>query len=277
MGRIRSIKPEVLLHESLFDLEAETGLPVRLAFIGLWTQSDKAGRFQWRPRALKTQIMPYDDVDFSRVLDALTTRGFVCKYACGGDEYGFVPSWNKHQFINNREKESSLPDPFASDCEIVTSARVDDASTTRERNYQEEGEGKGKGKEGKGKGKCGEVGEQPTPPDDSPVVLLFPVVGGTSKQWPLTQAKIDEYRDSFPGVDVVAACRHARQWCIDNVRNRKTADGMGRFLTAWLSKEQNSARTAQPKNDVRGNLALRDELLAAARANPQEAPSGDPT
>jgi hypothetical protein len=88
MGRIRTIKPEFFTHEELFDLEEREGLPVRLAFIGLWTICDREGRFKWRPRSIKAQILPYDNVDFSRVLDALATRGFVVRYASDGEGKG---------------------------------------------------------------------------------------------------------------------------------------------------------------------------------------------
>ena len=109
--RIRTIKPEFFRHEGLFDLEQETGLSIRLAFAGLWTCCDREGRFQWRPRVLKTMILPYDTLDFSRVLDALATRGFLVKYAVGGEEYGLIPSFMRHQVINNRESGSQLPAP----------------------------------------------------------------------------------------------------------------------------------------------------------------------
>lgn len=118
--RIRTIKPEFFLHEELFDLEQETGLPVRLAFIGLWCQADREGRFQWRPRTLKAGILPFDDTDFGRVLDALATRGFVVSYTCAGERYGYIPSFTKHQAVNNRESESDLPDPHGDGCEAVS-------------------------------------------------------------------------------------------------------------------------------------------------------------
>jgi len=144
MSRIRTIKPDFFKHEGLFDAERDTSLPLRLAFAGLWTKCDREGRFQWRPRALKTDIMPYDDIDFSRVLDALTARGFVVRYACQGQEYGYIPSWQKHQVINNREAASTFPDP--SEC-----AHLTDASSTREPRVTEthvHAQGEGKGKEG---------------------------------------------------------------------------------------------------------------------------------
>lgn len=110
--RIRTIKPELFRHEELYDLEVQTGLPLRLAFAGLWCCCDREGRFKWRPKTLKSIILPFDDIDFSRVLDAWATRGFVVKYASpDGEELGFIPSWSRHQHVNNRESESTLPKP----------------------------------------------------------------------------------------------------------------------------------------------------------------------
>ena len=111
--RIRTIKPDFFNHEELYDLEQETKLPIRIAFAGLWCAADRAGRFDWRPRKLKSQILPYDELDFSRVLDALTTRGFIQKYVCDSVPYGYIPSFLDHQVINNREKESTRPNPLS--------------------------------------------------------------------------------------------------------------------------------------------------------------------
>lgn len=150
MGRIRTIKPEFFLHEDLFDAEIETGLPIRIAYAGLWTQADREGRFDWRPRTLKATILPFDECDFSRVLHALTTRGFLVHYASAGDEFGWIPTFKTHQVINNRESPSTRPDPAVSEVISHTStrdARVDDASGTRGQSRKAEG----KGKEGKGR------------------------------------------------------------------------------------------------------------------------------
>lgn len=110
MGRIRTVKPEFFKHEELFDAEVETGLPLRVAFAGLWTQCDREGRFHWRPRALKTDILPYDNVDFARVLDALAAGGFIVRYEVDGEVFGAVPRWRKHQVVNQREAKSTIPE-----------------------------------------------------------------------------------------------------------------------------------------------------------------------
>lgn len=110
MAKIRTIKPELFRHEELFEAEQAFQLPLRLAFVGLLTCCDREGRFRWRPRQLKLDVMPYDEVDFARVLDALVTGGFVVKYEVLGKIYGCIPSWHKHQHINNKESDSFLPD-----------------------------------------------------------------------------------------------------------------------------------------------------------------------
>ena len=163
MGRIRTIKPEFFTHEELFDLEEKEGLPVRLAFIGLWTICDREGRFKWRPRSIKAQILPYDNVDFSRVLDALATRGFVVRYASSGVEYGYVPGFSRHQVVNFKESQSNLPEPPEPN-EIPSIPRVLDALATRADRVDHAPSGEGKGREmeeerkGTGKEQEGERG-----------------------------------------------------------------------------------------------------------------------
>src|SRR5262249_17224097 len=77
----------------------------------------------------------------------------------------------------------------------------------------------------------GEVGSEPAKPASEPkTVLVFPVVGGKAKEWALTDAKLAEYAEAYPGIDVLLECKKARQWCIDNPSKRKTPRGMPAFL-----------------------------------------------
>lgn len=151
MPRIRTIKPEFFQDGDLFDAEVETGLPMRVAFAGLWTQCDRRGRFRWKPRELKVAILPYDSVDFSRVLDAFATRGFVLRYEVDGQAYGAVRTFERHQVVNNREAESEIPPP--PDIQVQESSRdprVTDACNTRDPREDHAGSGERKGKERKG-------------------------------------------------------------------------------------------------------------------------------
>lgn len=148
MARIRTVKPELFRHEALYEAEIKTGLPLRLAYIGLFTACDREGRFKWKPRALKLDVLPYDQIDFSRVLDALVTHGFLVKYEFEGDEFGCIPTWSQHQVINNRESISLLPS-LEESTTCTSEPRVDYASITPL--VRTQGEGEGKGKEGEKK------------------------------------------------------------------------------------------------------------------------------
>lgn len=170
MARIRTVKPELLTHEDLFAAEQQTGLPLRIAFVGLFTQCDREGRFKWRPGTLKLGILPFDEVDFSRVLDALVTRGFIRRYRVQENEYGIIPTFLKHQVINNRESASELPCPTEGEYfpwDGHTERRAPHASGTRGLPVEHAPSGEGKGKEGKGTGKEGDSVEQ------SPTAQVF--------------------------------------------------------------------------------------------------------
>lgn len=147
--RIRTIKPDFFQHEALYDAERDSGLPLRIAFAGLWTVADKAGRFEWRPRQLKLNVLPYDECDFSAVLSALETYGFVLRYDVEGKAYGCIPSWDKHQHKNVREPDSTIPAP---------DEQVHAPDEAGARTGQVPVQAAGKGREGKGRGRedaCG--------------------------------------------------------------------------------------------------------------------------
>lgn len=152
MARIRTIKPALFKHEGLFKAERETGLPLRLAFIGLFCQCDREGRFKWREMTLESEVLPFDRSDFSRVLDALVTRGFLVRYESGGEEYGAIPTFTKHQVVNNRESASELPPPP----KILAQSGFDACATREARDLDENTElqsGREGNKEGNKEGK----------------------------------------------------------------------------------------------------------------------------
>lgn len=264
MARIRTVKPELAAHEEMFDLEESTGLPVRFAWVMLFTVADREGRFAWRPRTIKAQTLPHDMIDFARVLDAWVTRGFVVKYRVGNEWFGWIPTFTKHQVINNREAASDLPDIAAAD-EIVSNnnndldacgtrqPRVEDASGTREVHALGEGrkEGReGKGKEGKENSSCAAPASPPPAGDLLPAEPVEPpappVIGfllNDGSEFGLTKAQLDEFQDLYGGIDVPQQVKAVKAWCLANPKNRKTRSGAMKFLNSWLSRAQNSAPT----------------------------------
>lgn len=158
VARIRSVKPEFFQHEAIFEAEQASGLPLRLAYIGLWTQTDRRGLFRWRPRELKLNVLPYDNVDFGAILDALANHGFLVRYEVDGSSYGYIPSFASHQLFNIKEKAAQgIPGP---DDTVLARCRhgVGTSLVTVGSDGIGIGKGKGTGSEGKGRG-VGKGGE----------------------------------------------------------------------------------------------------------------------
>ena len=180
MSRIRTVKPELFKHEDLFDAEQNSKLPLRLAFIGLFTVADREGRFKWRPRTLKLDILPHDFIDFATILDALEHAGFIERYEIEGEIYGWIPTFTKHQRFTGKEAEtkSLLPPPPQQQQRGnsgETAGKHPDASPmlTGETMGKQRGTQEGNGvREGKGKGREEEPAQAPlASPPVSPVIV----------------------------------------------------------------------------------------------------------
>lgn len=111
MPRQRMVKPEFFLHRDIQRAELHHNLPLRVSYIGLWTQADREGRFPWKPDMLGVQILPYDGIDFDRVLTALEKEGFIRSYIVDGRKFGLIPSFQQHQHVHVSEAPSKLPPP----------------------------------------------------------------------------------------------------------------------------------------------------------------------
>lgn len=125
MARKRLIAPQFFQHGGLYDAEVGSGMPLRLAFAGLWGQADRRGVFQWRPRELKLAILPYDNVDMAAALEALRVAQFIFSYEVGGKLYGFIPSMKAWQTFHRDEKPSKDPAPPADLLAVSSFATLD--------------------------------------------------------------------------------------------------------------------------------------------------------
>jgi hypothetical protein len=130
MARQRLVKPDLFQHEDLHRAEVVSRLPLRIAYIGLWTQCDRRGCFVWKPGTLKLNVLPFDAVDFEAVLSALESAGFVRSYDVAGKRYGWVPTLTDHQTFNVNEKPNPLiPDPPKDGFRTVPALSPHSAST----------------------------------------------------------------------------------------------------------------------------------------------------
>lgn len=106
MARARNIKPGFFTNDDLVELPFEA----RLLFIGLWTIADKKGRLCDRPKKIKMEIFPADQVDCEKLLLLLQARGFIRRYQVQGGRYIQVTNWHKHQNPHVKEADSTIPE-----------------------------------------------------------------------------------------------------------------------------------------------------------------------
>ena len=125
MARARNIKPGFFRNADLVELSFES----RLLFIGLWTLADRAGRLEDRPKQIKMELFPADNVDCNAALDDLASTGMVARYTVDGVRYLQVVNFTKHQNPHRDEKASSIPEPIEHDANTVQTPCEDDANT----------------------------------------------------------------------------------------------------------------------------------------------------
>lgn len=105
MARSRNIKPGFFSNEHLAELDFAT----RLLFIGMWTEADREGRLEDRPRRLKMALFPADNVDIEFMLNGLESYGFIRRYVANGCRAIQIVSWAKHQNPHVKEAQSTIP------------------------------------------------------------------------------------------------------------------------------------------------------------------------
>lgn len=106
MARARNIKPGFFRNADLVELPFEA----RLLFIGLWTLADREGRLEDRPKQIKMELFPADNMDCDSLLAQLASIGVVARYEHGGKRYLQVVNFCKHQNPHRDEKASTIPD-----------------------------------------------------------------------------------------------------------------------------------------------------------------------
>lgn len=106
MAHQRIIKAEFFTDADMGELSPL----LRLFFIGLWTQADRNGTLEDKPKQLKARVLPYDDFDAAAATDELVVRGKLVRFKVGARLLLSIASWKKNQSIHQSEKASGLPD-----------------------------------------------------------------------------------------------------------------------------------------------------------------------
>lgn len=141
MARIRTIKPDFFKNEQLADLP----MTARLLFIGLWTLADKEGRLEDRPKRIKVELFPYDNLDCDKELARLQNSGFIIRYEVGEMKVIKVLNFTIHQRITGKESESEskFPDYVEVKKQLGSNGETSGKHLGEQEGNRKEGNGKG--------------------------------------------------------------------------------------------------------------------------------------
>jgi hypothetical protein len=107
MARIRSVHPPLFTDEAF----VSRSMPARLLAIGLWTEADDRGVFEWKPMSLKMRLFPADNLNLADLLAELLDGQIIAKHVVDGKDYGIIRNFCKWQ----RPKKPTYRYPFESE------------------------------------------------------------------------------------------------------------------------------------------------------------------
>lgn len=93
MARIRSVHPGLFTDEAFVSL-SETA---QIFLVGLWTEADDQGIFEWKTTTLRMRLRPTKDGDVEPILSELRAANSIKSYELSGRKYGAVRNFRRFQ------------------------------------------------------------------------------------------------------------------------------------------------------------------------------------
>lgn len=108
MARIRSVHPGLFTDEAFVSLSEAA----QILLIGIWTECDDQGAFEWKPITLRMRLRPTKDGSIEPLLGELAAANTVRRYEHEGREYGAVRNFRKYQKPKKPNKVHFMPPEF---------------------------------------------------------------------------------------------------------------------------------------------------------------------
>lgn len=108
MGRIRSVHPSLFTDEDFVSLSDAA----QVFFIGLWTEADDFGAFEWKPITLKMKLRPASTHPVEPLLAELVTADRIRKYEHDGRHYGVIRNFCRFQRPKFPKSQHTIPPDY---------------------------------------------------------------------------------------------------------------------------------------------------------------------
>jgi hypothetical protein len=93
LARIRSIHPALFTDEAFVGLSCDA----QMLLLGLWTEADDQGVFEWKPVTLRMRLRPTKDGPIEPLLSELGAANCIMRYEIGGRQYGAIRNFRRFQ------------------------------------------------------------------------------------------------------------------------------------------------------------------------------------
>lgn len=93
MARIRSVHPGLFTDEAFVSLSSDA----QIFLIGLWTEADDQGVFEWKPVSLRMRLRPAKDGAVDGLLEEIETVNIIRSFEFEGRKYGAIRNFRKYQ------------------------------------------------------------------------------------------------------------------------------------------------------------------------------------
>lgn len=246
MARIRSVHPSLFTDEAFVSLSDGA----QIVFIGLWTEADDFGAFEWKPITLKMRLRPASTAPIEPLLEELIAHERVEKYEHEGRHYGLIRNFTRYQRPKFPKSLHFIPERyrnFNGSTGVITEIRSDDGQP-----FPRNAEIAPQMEDGGGNRRGGEKKESPpTPPSGgnghdekisvsceerafSAFLAAYPKRDGANPKKPARQKFLAALK-RVPAETLIAA---ARAYAAD-IRDRgKGGTEFVAQMTTWLNQER---------------------------------------
>lgn len=211
MARIRSV------HPSLFSDEAFVSCSpyARLLVIGLWTDADDKGVFEWKHLTIKMRIFPADAFDIAAMsgfLEELVEANILRRFEIEGKEFGAIRNFRKFQRPKKPNSIHPIPDellPYVG-LSYASSEPVGNQFGTGSEISPQMEDGGGRVEDGRGKKK------EDVPADAASTSSRYAFAAKTIK---LTEEHLEQWRRNCPSIRLEAELMAMDEWAATKGKN----------------------------------------------------------
>ena len=218
MARKRMISPEFWTDDKVIELSIQE----RLLFIAMWNFADDEGLIANKPKQMKAQIFPIDDITHGAISEMLMSIHNVGLIQFGNDNTLIkIKNWTRHQKINrptpsNYKFKKVITESSMSTQETLTTSIVEDS-----------------GIEDKGKEK--NISPKPIKPKTKRLVPYSARVDAFYKELSQDQDYLEQLKEAYPNVDIPGQIAASKMWLLSNTHKAKK--NFKRFVNTWMSNQ----------------------------------------